>query len=105
MEPSIEQNAEKIAEKFGYHGSLVLNTKQVINNKKVNDHHAIIPTANVYDVNYGELPSGEQKILALVSCRFLVGMGVPSFATVPGRSSLPTRWMNGSRTRATASRT
>lgn len=75
METSIEQNAGKIAEKFGCHGSLVLNTKQVINNKKVNDHHAIIPTANVYDVNYGELPSGEQKILALVSCRFLVGMG------------------------------
>ena len=77
MEPGIPELARKIAEKFGFNGELPLNCKQVINNKKVSDHHGIIPTANVYDVAFGELPSGEQKILSLVVARLLAGIGEP----------------------------
>lgn len=74
MAASLPKLSNSVAEKFGYTKGFAPNCKQVINNKKVSDHHAIIPTANIVDVNYGELPSGEQKVLSLISCRFLVGM-------------------------------
>ena len=77
MEVNLPELIKKIVDKFGYHGALVANYKQVINNKKVSDHHAIIPTLKVYDVNFGELPSGEQKILSLVVTRILAGIGEP----------------------------
>ncbi len=74
MAVNLPKLSNSVVEKFGYTRGFVSNCKQVINNKKVSDHHAIIPTANITDVNYGELPSGEQKVLSLISCRFLVGM-------------------------------
>lgn len=77
MEANLPELLKKMADKFGYHGALVANYKQVINNKKVSDHHAIIPTLNVHDVSFGELPSGEQKILSLVVTRLLAGIGEP----------------------------
>ena len=77
MESSLPELSKKMADKFGYHGALVANYKQVINNKKVSDHHAIIPTVNVHDISFGELPSGEQKILSLVVARLLAGIGDP----------------------------
>ena len=77
MEASLPGLATKMADKFGYHGALPMNCKQVINNKKVMDHHAIIPTVNVHEVAFGELPSGEQKILSMVVARLLAGIGEP----------------------------
>ena len=74
MVAGLPKLSNSVVEKFGYTRGFAPNCKQVINNKKVSDHHAIIPTANITDVNYGELPSGEQKVLSLISCRFLVGM-------------------------------
>lgn len=74
MEASLPQLATKMADKFGYHGTLPMNCRQVINNKKVTDHHAIIPTVNVHEVAFGELPSGEQKILSMVVARLLAGI-------------------------------
>jgi len=75
MEVNLPELSKKMADKFGFHGPLAANYKQVINNKKVSDHHAIIPTVNVHDVSFGELPSGEQKILSLVVARLLAGIG------------------------------
>lgn len=69
---------EKLRSKYGYGKALTVNAKQVINNKKVSDHHAIIPTANVADANYSELPSGEQKILGLITGRLLAAVGNPA---------------------------
>lgn len=77
MAAGLPKLSNSVAEKFGYTKGFSPNCKQVINNKKVSDHHAIIPTANIVDVNYGELPSGEQKVLSLISCRLLVGMAEP----------------------------
>ena len=77
MAAGLPKLSNSVAEKFGYTKGFTPNCKQVINNKKVSDHHAIIPTANIVDVNCGELPSGEQKVLSLISCRFLVGMAEP----------------------------
>ena len=77
MEAGLPDLARKMADKFGFTKALPVNAKQVINNKKVSDHHAIIPTQNVSGVDYGELPSGEQKILSLVTARLLAGIGNP----------------------------
>lgn len=77
MEEGIPELAKKVAEKFGYTKSFPINAKQVINNKKVSDHHAIIPTQNAANVNFGELPAGEQKILSLITARLLAGIGEP----------------------------
>ena len=52
-----------------------VHAKQVIDNKKVSDHHAIIPTENVADAEFGQLPSGEQKILSLITARFISALG------------------------------
>ncbi len=48
---------------------------QVINNKKVTDHHAIIPTRELQKCNLSELPKGELAILQLVSTRLFCAVG------------------------------
>ena len=78
MEEMILGIADKMAEKFGYTKNLPIHPKQVINNSKVSDHHAIIPTANVADAEFGELPSGEQKVLSLITARLLSALGDPA---------------------------
>ena len=77
MEVIIPELAKKMADKFGYTKTLPMNCRHVINSKKVSDHHAIIPTKSVSDIDYGELPSGEQKILSLITSRLLAGIGDP----------------------------
>ena len=78
MEEMIPGIADKMAEKFGYTKNLPIHPKQVINNSKVSDHHAIIPTANVADAEFGELPAGEQKVLSLITARLLSALGDPA---------------------------
>ena len=51
--------------------------EQVVNNKKVTDHHAIIPTRELQKCNLGELPKGELAILQLISNRLCVAVGDP----------------------------
>ena len=48
---------------------------QVVNDKKVSDHHAILPTKNIRNRDLSELPVGERAILELVSRRLLCGVG------------------------------
>ena len=50
---------------------------QVINSKKVSDHHAIIPTKTCADTDLSGLPSGEMRILMLIACRFLAAVSEP----------------------------
>lgn len=52
-------------------------TKQIINNKKVTDHHAILPTKEIASTNVSELPSGELAILNLICQRLLVSVSKP----------------------------
>ena len=78
MESMIPDLAGKMAAKFGYTRKMAVHPKQVINNSKVSDHHAIIPTVNVADAEYGELPSGEQKVLSLITARLLSALGDPA---------------------------
>ena len=57
--------------------NIPVNAKQVINNKKVTDHHAIIPTKELQKCNFAELPKGELAILQLISNRLCVAVGDP----------------------------
>ena len=50
---------------------------QAVDNKKVTDHHAIIPTRELQKCNLNELPKGELAILQLISTRLFVAVGDP----------------------------
>ena len=49
----------------------------VINDKKVTDHHAVIPTRNIREADLTALPVGERAILALVALRLLCAVAQP----------------------------
>ena len=50
----------------------------VINDKKVTDHHAVIPTRNIREADLSALPVGERAILELVALRLLCAVA-PSY--------------------------
>ena len=75
--PVLEQLVPTVTALFHVSSEVVLNGEQVINNKKVSDHHAIIPTSTVASVNLEALPKGEQEILRLISIRLLAAVGEP----------------------------
>ena len=50
---------------------------RVINDKKVSDHHAVIPTAKVKELDFTSLPVGERAVLELVALRLLCAVGQP----------------------------
>lgn len=52
-----------------------IHTGNVINSKKVSDHHAILPTKEAANADISALPKGEQEILQLVSTRLVCAVG------------------------------
>ena len=75
MDDSTKRLACLMKEKWGYTKIVPLHTERVLDSRKVSDHHAILPTENVYDVIFSELPDGEQKILKLLASRLLAALG------------------------------
>lgn len=73
----MEQTAETVInmafEVFGFTSVYpgAPDVKRVMNNKKVSDHHAIIPTAGIENLRLSELSKGEKDILCLVAARLL----------------------------------
>ena len=67
----------KVAAKFPYTAGLHLTTNpnQVIDNSKVTDHHAIIPTQSMPECDLLSLPAGERDVLQLISVRLLCAVG------------------------------
>ena len=57
--------------------SAPVNAAQVINSKKVTDHHAIIPTKTAAGYDISSLPSGEQAILTMLAVRLICAVGTP----------------------------
>ena len=53
------------------------NAAQVINDKKVTDHHAVIPTRNLQGADLTGLPVGEKAVLELVALRLLCAVAQP----------------------------
>lgn len=54
-----------------------VNAAQVINGKKVTDHHAIIPTKTLEAADLAELPAGELAVLDLIALRLVCAVGDP----------------------------
>ena len=54
-----------------------VNAAQVVNSKKVTDHHAIIPTNTAAGYDISSLPSGEQAILTMLAVRLICAVGTP----------------------------
>jgi len=50
---------------------------QIINNSKVTDHHAILPTAEFIKKGFAGLPESEKKVMSLVSAKLLCAVSVP----------------------------
>ena len=48
------------------------NVKRCLNNSKVSDHTAIIPTAEIANIDLNGLPSGEKNILLLIAAKLLI---------------------------------
>lgn len=53
------------------------NVAQVIDNGKVTDHHALIPTAGIAGYDLLSLPAGERSLLTLLMVRLLCAVGTP----------------------------
>ena len=62
---------------FGFRGAIPVHAKQVINNQKVSDHHAILPTQSVTGADLSSLPAGEASVLRLIAARLLAAVGEP----------------------------
>jgi DNA topoisomerase-3 len=55
---------------------------RLMNNKKVSDHHAIIPTAEISKCDFDSLPERDRKVLFLIATRLLCAAGKPHNYTV-----------------------
>lgn len=60
---------------------LTVNAAQVVDNSKVSDHHAVIPTAEIATVDLSALPTGERNILNLIAARLLCAVAEPHIYT------------------------
>lgn len=58
-------------------GMFSCNVDQVIDNSKVTDHHALIPTAGIAGYDLLSLPAGERSLLTLLMVRLLCAVGTP----------------------------
>ena len=54
-----------------------MDAQRVSNDKKVTDHHAIIPTWNLYGLDTNSLTAGERSVLELICLRLLCAVGQP----------------------------
>ena len=53
------------------------NIKPVMNNKKVSDHHAIIPTENIKNCDFSKLTDTDRKVLYMIAQRLLAATSQP----------------------------
>ena len=57
--------------------NIPVHAQQIINGKKVTDHHAIIPTNSIQRAAISELPSGEKAVFQLIATRLICSVGNP----------------------------
>ena len=77
MEPGLPDLVRQTAAHFGVTGEIPIHAKQVINSKKVSDHHAILPTRSMAKADLSSLPAGEANVLRLIAARLLAAVGEP----------------------------
>lgn len=54
-----------------------VHSSQVINGKKISDHHAIIPTQTAVGCNLSEFPAGEREVFLLIARRLICAVADP----------------------------
>ena len=78
MEETAKQVIRKIHEKYQLLGPFdqpkTPDVKKVLNDKKVSDHHAIIPTVELAEFDFSKLREWEQKILFLIAVHTVEAM-------------------------------
>ena len=79
MENSTKTLVASIANLLSFTGntSVPCNVAQVIDNGKVTDHHALIPTARIAGYDLLSLPAGEHSLPTLLMVRLLCAVGKP----------------------------
>ena len=79
MENSIKTLVASITNLLSFTGNISVpcNVAQVIDNSKVTDHHALIPTAGIAGYDLLSLPAGERSLLTLLMVRLLCAVGKP----------------------------
>ena len=58
-------------------GMFSCNVDQIIDNGKVTDHHALIPTSGIDGYDLLSLPAGERSLLTMLMVRLLCAVGTP----------------------------
>ena len=73
MKDSVEELVEKMPALLSFvdYGQLGHGIKRVINNAKVSDHHAILPTKEVVEKGIADLPADKKNLMMLI-CQQLV---------------------------------
>jgi DNA topoisomerase-3 len=71
MAAGIPALATTAAAFIGAGAAMPVNPAQVVNDSKVTDHHAIIPTTEITKVSISNLPENEKNILRLISVRLI----------------------------------
>ncbi len=79
MEQTALDTIDKVCQCFSIFSGYVIypDVKRCINNAKVSDHHAIIPTQEIIGANIAALPDGERNVLALIAGRLLLAAAEP----------------------------
>lgn len=62
---------------FAGDGNAAPELERIINDSKVTDHHAILPTAEIAHTDLSALPAGEKDVLMLLAARLLCATGQP----------------------------
>ena len=60
---------------LGLSGEYPANAAQVVNDAKVSDHHALLPTVEAGRADLATLPTGERNILHMIAVRLLCAVG------------------------------
>jgi DNA topoisomerase-3 len=73
MEPGLKPLVEAVAAALPFMQSVrpTVNARQVIDNSKVSDHHAVIPTPSMPKADLSSLPESERNILFMLAARLI----------------------------------
>lgn len=77
MESSTQALVNIAAKVLSFNAIPDCNVAQVIDNGKVTDHYALIPTAGIAEYDLLSLPVGERSLLTLLMVRLLCAVGTP----------------------------
>ncbi len=77
MEAGLPDLCQAVASALSFVRKFPVNAAQVINDSKVTDHHAIVPTAEIGNADFAALPTGERNILRMIASRLLCAVGEP----------------------------